>query len=260
MCRLLGYCSRDAASVAELLGRKASAPSPACPTCTGTAGEWPGTRAQGPQHGSRPPGPAASRNTTSSPGSRSATSAWCTCAGPRPACPSSTSTPTRSSTATTRSPTTAPSTRRNSSARCFPPEWERRLAGTTDSERYFLHLMWRLAERDGDMVAAIADTTAAISRALHDRQPERDPAGARRAVRDLVLRPVDGPGRPVAGAWARRGPGRGRRLLRPGVPGHRRRRSGGELRLADARLDAAAVGARAGHRPAHARHVRRPIG
>jgi hypothetical protein len=46
----------------------------------------------------------------------------------------------------------------------LPPEWERRLAGTTDSERYFLHLMWRLAARDGDMVAAIADTTAAISR------------------------------------------------------------------------------------------------
>ena len=45
----------------------------------------------------------------------------------------------------------------------LPPEWERRLAGTTDSERYFLHLMWRLAERDGDMVAAIADSTAAIS-------------------------------------------------------------------------------------------------
>jgi predicted glutamine amidotransferase len=46
----------------------------------------------------------------------------------------------------------------------LPPDWERRLAGTTDSERYFLHLMWRLAERDGDMVAAIADTTADISR------------------------------------------------------------------------------------------------
>ena len=29
----------------------------------------------------------------------------------------------------------------------LPAEWERRLAGTTDSERYFLHMMWRLAER-----------------------------------------------------------------------------------------------------------------
>jgi hypothetical protein len=45
----------------------------------------------------------------------------------------------------------------------LPPEWERQLVGSTDSERYFLHLMWRLAERDGDMVAAIADTTADIS-------------------------------------------------------------------------------------------------
>jgi predicted glutamine amidotransferase len=44
----------------------------------------------------------------------------------------------------------------------LPPEWERQLAGTTDSERYFLHLMGRLAERDGDVIAAIADTTADI--------------------------------------------------------------------------------------------------
>jgi len=44
----------------------------------------------------------------------------------------------------------------------LPPEWERQLGGTTDSERYFLHLMWRLEERDGDMIAAIADTTADI--------------------------------------------------------------------------------------------------
>jgi predicted glutamine amidotransferase len=45
----------------------------------------------------------------------------------------------------------------------LPPAWERQLAGTTDSERYFLHLMWRLAERDGDVIAAIADTTADIA-------------------------------------------------------------------------------------------------
>jgi predicted glutamine amidotransferase len=45
----------------------------------------------------------------------------------------------------------------------LPPEWERQLAGTTDSERYFLHLMWRLAERDGDIIAAIGDTTADIA-------------------------------------------------------------------------------------------------
>jgi predicted glutamine amidotransferase len=45
----------------------------------------------------------------------------------------------------------------------LPPEWERQLVGSTDSERYFLHLMSRLAARDGNMVAAIADTTADIS-------------------------------------------------------------------------------------------------
>jgi predicted glutamine amidotransferase len=44
----------------------------------------------------------------------------------------------------------------------LPADWERQLTGTTDSERYFLHLMWRLGVRDGDMVAAIADTTADI--------------------------------------------------------------------------------------------------
>jgi predicted glutamine amidotransferase len=46
----------------------------------------------------------------------------------------------------------------------LPADWERQLTGTTDSERYFLHLMWRLGARDGDMVAAIADTTADIER------------------------------------------------------------------------------------------------
>jgi len=44
----------------------------------------------------------------------------------------------------------------------LPAQWEQRLTGTTDSERYFLHLMWRLGERDGDMIAAITDTTADI--------------------------------------------------------------------------------------------------
>lgn len=46
----------------------------------------------------------------------------------------------------------------------LPPEWERQLGGTTDSEKYFLQLMWRLEERGGDMVAAIADTAADIDR------------------------------------------------------------------------------------------------
>jgi predicted glutamine amidotransferase len=45
----------------------------------------------------------------------------------------------------------------------LPAEWEHRRAGTTDSERYLLHIMWRLAARGGDMVAAIADTVASIA-------------------------------------------------------------------------------------------------
>src|ERR1700730_6675128 len=92
--------------------------------------------------------------------------------------------------------------------------------------------------------------------AVHGQQPERDLAGARRAVRDLVPRPVHGPRRLAAGTGAWRAPGRGRRLLRPGLPGHRRRRSRGQLGLAHARLDAATLGSRAGHQPAHAGHVR----
>jgi predicted glutamine amidotransferase len=45
----------------------------------------------------------------------------------------------------------------------LPAEWERQLAGSTDSERYLLHIMWRLEERRGDMIAAIADTVASIA-------------------------------------------------------------------------------------------------
>lgn len=44
----------------------------------------------------------------------------------------------------------------------LPAQWERQLAGTTDSERYFLLVMSRLASHGGDMVAAIADATADI--------------------------------------------------------------------------------------------------
>ncbi len=46
----------------------------------------------------------------------------------------------------------------------LPPEWERQLAGSTDSERYFLGIMSRLAAHDGDMAAAIASTAAGIER------------------------------------------------------------------------------------------------
>ena len=48
-------------------------------------------------------------------------------------------------------------------AEMLPAKWERRLHGTSDSERYLLHIMWRLEARDGDMVAAIADTVTDIS-------------------------------------------------------------------------------------------------
>jgi predicted glutamine amidotransferase len=44
----------------------------------------------------------------------------------------------------------------------LPPTWQRQLRGTTDSEHYFLHLMWRLAEGDGDVMAAIAGTAMDI--------------------------------------------------------------------------------------------------
>jgi predicted glutamine amidotransferase len=44
----------------------------------------------------------------------------------------------------------------------LPPAFERDLGGTTDSERYFLLIMSRLAAHGGDMVAAIADAAADI--------------------------------------------------------------------------------------------------
>ncbi|HTW04190.1 MAG TPA: class II glutamine amidotransferase [Streptosporangiaceae bacterium] len=46
----------------------------------------------------------------------------------------------------------------------LPPAWERRRGGTTDSERYFLHVMSGLEEHDGDMIAALSDTAARIDR------------------------------------------------------------------------------------------------
>ena len=58
-----------------------------CPTCTATAGGWPGTPGQPMPVGMEVAGPGrpTSPSTTSwRTGSRSATSAWCTCAGPRP--------------------------------------------------------------------------------------------------------------------------------------------------------------------------------
>jgi predicted glutamine amidotransferase len=44
----------------------------------------------------------------------------------------------------------------------LPEQWERQLAGTTDSERYFLLIMSQLASHGGDMVAAIAEAATDI--------------------------------------------------------------------------------------------------
>lgn len=43
----------------------------------------------------------------------------------------------------------------------LPPNWEQRLTGTTDSERYFMQVM-RLAEREGDLTTAIDAAVADI--------------------------------------------------------------------------------------------------
>jgi predicted glutamine amidotransferase len=44
------------------------------------------------------------------------------------------------------------------------PAWQRRLTGTTDSERYFLHVMSRLEAHPGDLIAALDDTVTHIDR------------------------------------------------------------------------------------------------
>jgi len=46
----------------------------------------------------------------------------------------------------------------------LPPEWESRLGGTTESERYLLLIMSLLPEYSGDMVAAIGAAASAIER------------------------------------------------------------------------------------------------
>lgn len=43
----------------------------------------------------------------------------------------------------------------------LPPAWERRVTGSTDSERYFLHILSRLQIND-DALTAIAETVASI--------------------------------------------------------------------------------------------------
>jgi len=46
----------------------------------------------------------------------------------------------------------------------LPPAWEQQLTGTTDSERYFLHVVAGLEAHGGDMIAALDDTAARVDR------------------------------------------------------------------------------------------------
>jgi predicted glutamine amidotransferase len=48
----------------------------------------------------------------------------------------------------------------------LPPEWESRVGGTTESERYLLLIMSLLPEYSGDMVAAIGAAASAIERSF----------------------------------------------------------------------------------------------
>jgi len=47
--------------------------------------------------------------------------------------------------------------------RLLPPAWERRLTGSTDSERYFLRILSGLGRRGGDVLAAVAGTVRHIT-------------------------------------------------------------------------------------------------
>ncbi|HLX51018.1 MAG TPA: class II glutamine amidotransferase [Streptosporangiaceae bacterium] len=47
-------------------------------------------------------------------------------------------------------------------AELLPPAWERQLTGTTDSERYFLHILAGLDANGGDVLAAVTGTVRHI--------------------------------------------------------------------------------------------------
>jgi predicted glutamine amidotransferase len=49
----------------------------------------------------------------------------------------------------------------------LPPAWAEQLTGNTDSERYFLYAMSRLERYSGDMLAALADTVAHLDRLFY---------------------------------------------------------------------------------------------
>jgi predicted glutamine amidotransferase len=95
MCRLLGYCTRTAASLAEIMGEPGLREFTHLSTFHGDG--WGMAWYDGSEpHVKKSP----LRPTTSSRTSASATSAWFTSAGPRPACRSSRATRIRSAWAT----------------------------------------------------------------------------------------------------------------------------------------------------------------
>jgi predicted glutamine amidotransferase len=164
MCRLLGYCSRDAASVAELLGMESFRAFTSLSDLHGDgwgmawyAGSKPAAWKSAARAGSQPDYDKLAWQPLGDLGLVHLR--WAT---PGLAVSEANTHPFRYGTYTfAHNGAIYPQDRLGE---MLPPEWERQLAGSTDSERYFLHLMWRLAERDGDMVAALADTTAGISR------------------------------------------------------------------------------------------------
>jgi predicted glutamine amidotransferase len=163
MCRLLGYCSRDAASVAELLGEESFRAFTSLSDLHGDgwgmawyAGSRPVAWKSAAQAGS---GPEYDKLAWQPLGDLGLVHLrWAT---PGLAVSEANTHPFRYEAYTfAHNGAIYPQDRLGE---MLPPEWERRLAGSTDSERYFLHLMSRLAARDGNMVAAIADTMADIS-------------------------------------------------------------------------------------------------
>jgi predicted glutamine amidotransferase len=164
MCRLLGYCSRDAASVAELMGMESFRAFTSLSDLHGDgwgmawyAGSKPAAWKSAARAGSEPDYDKLAWQPLGDLGLVHLR--WAT---PGLAVSDANTHPFRYGAYTfAHNGAIHPQDRLGE---MLPPEWERQLVGSTDSERYFLHLMWRLAARDGDMVAALADTTADISR------------------------------------------------------------------------------------------------
>ena len=155
---------------------RACASSPRCPRCTATAGAWPGTTAASRACASRraprthePEYDELARQPLGDLGLLHLR--WAT-----PGLAVRTATRTRSGTARTCWPTTGPSTRRTGSARCCRRTGSGSSAGTTDSERYFLHLMWRLEPAGRRHGRGDRRHHRGHRGAVRAQQPERDPA------------------------------------------------------------------------------------